>query len=178
MNHSEMIRNLRAEIAKLQQVLDLVLEHSSDAQEVRRPGRPKAAGNRETRVKPQGSSPKKRTMSAEGKARIAAAQKKRWAAQKASATDRTFAKKAIFAKRLSKTVSPKSARKPTPATAKKSTDAGKRGGSTQGIAQSLSTKRSASVTAGKTAMKKVAKKASQPVTKQQVPGRVEVQTAA
>ncbi len=177
MNHKEMIRSLRAEIAKLQQVLDLVLEHSSEAEEVRRPGRPKGTGNRAPSVKPEELSPNKRTMSAEGKARIAAAQKKRWAAQKAGSTSRVSPKKATPAKRTSKTIPPKSASKVAPATAKKS--AGKRAASAQTKAVTASAKRSLIVSARKNAVKKtVAKKTSQPATKQPVPAGAEGETAA
>ena len=82
MNQDEMIQSLRAEIAKLQRVLDPLLHQSSTADQVRRPGRPKGSGSKATSFNPEEFAPKKRTMSAEGKARIAAAQKKRWAVSK------------------------------------------------------------------------------------------------
>ena len=116
-------------------------------------------------------------MSPEGKARIAAAQKKRWAAQKATSSGRVPPKKAGSAKRTSKTVPPKSSRTVAPATAKKGT--GKRTGSTQATAITPSAKRSSMVSTRKNAVKKTAaKKASQPATNEPVPAGVEVTTAA
>ena len=131
MNQNEMIQGLRAEIAKLQRVLDLLLEQPSTP-EVRGPGRPKGSTNRATSFNPKEFAPKRRTMSAEGKARIAAAQKKRWAAQKGSAKTIAPAKKNASKAFASKAGSSKLAGKVAPATAKKSTGAGKRTGSAQG----------------------------------------------
>ena len=111
MNQNEMIQSLRAEIAKLERVLELLLDEPSASKEVRRPGRPKGSGNRATSFNPEEFAPKKRTMSAEGKARIAAAQKKRWAAQKSAPS--------------------KSANNATPAAARKGTTKGKRTGATR-----------------------------------------------
>lgn len=85
MNQDEMIQSLRDEITKLQRVLDLLLEGAGEVNEPRRPGRPKSSSNQFTSFNPEEFAPKKRTMSAEGKARIAEAQKKRWAAQKGAA---------------------------------------------------------------------------------------------
>jgi hypothetical protein len=68
------VSHIDSEIATLQQVRSLLAGGSSvSAQELIR----KAA--------PMTASPKKRTMSAEGRARIAAAQKRRWAALKKAA---------------------------------------------------------------------------------------------
>ena len=72
MNTHEIITTLDAEIARLQQVRVLLASSSAS----KRRGRPPASA-----VKPE----KKRTMSAAGRKRIAEAQRKRWAAQKATA---------------------------------------------------------------------------------------------
>jgi hypothetical protein len=64
MEFSKLLSDIDAEIARLQQARALL--SGSDVK--RKPGRPIKAAK-----------PKKRTMSAEGKARIAAAQKARWA---------------------------------------------------------------------------------------------------
>lgn len=165
MNQNEMIQSLRAEITKLQRVLELLLEQSSDVQEDRRPGRPKGSGNRATSFNPEEFAPKKRTMSAEGKARIAAAQKKRWAAQKAASPDRTAPRKAASTKRSSKTVLPNSANKVAPKVPKKSAGAGKRAGSAQAKTRVAPAKRT-TVVANKSAGKKtVAKKTSRHATR-------------
>ena len=91
-------------------------------------------------------------MSAEGKARIAAAQKKRWAAQKATP-----------AKHLSKTASPRLTGKVAPKTAKKSAGAGKRVGSTQGM--KVPAKRPTAVAKKGAAKKTVARKMTRPASK-------------
>ena len=153
MNQNEMIQSLRAEISKLQRVLDLLLEQTTETQPARRPGRPKGSANKATSFNPEEFAPKKRTMSADGKARIAAAQKKRWAVQKAVST-----------KRPGKTVSPKLAGKFAPKTAKKSAGAGKRAGSTQGKTQKVPAKRPTAV-AKKGVAKTVAKKMTRPASK-------------
>ena len=88
MNRNEVIGSIKAEIAKLQRVLDMLLEQPSEVVEARRPGRPKGSSNKATSFNPEELAPTKRTMSAEGKARIVAAQKKRWAAQKAAPAKR------------------------------------------------------------------------------------------
>ena len=154
MNQNEMIEGLRAEIAKLQRVLDLLLEQTTETEPVRRPGRPKGSAKKSTSFNPEEFAPKKRAMSAEGKARIVAAQKKRWAAQKAAST-----------KRPSKTVSPKSAGKVAPKSAKKSAGAGKRTGSTQAKTQTASAKRTTAVAKKGAAKKTVVKKATRPASK-------------
>ena len=149
-----MIQGLRAEINKLQRVLDLLLEQTTEPEPVRRPGRPKGSANKAISFNPEEFAPKKRTISAEGKARIAAAQKKRWAAQKATP-----------AKRPSKTVSPKLAGKVARKTAKKSAGAGKGTGSTQGKTQTVPAKRTTAVAKKGAAKKTVAKKATRPASK-------------
>ena len=88
MNRDKIAQSLRAEIAHLQRVLDLMEEVPNTAPERGGPGRPKGAAGRVASVKPEPPTPKKRVMSAEGKARIAAAQKKRWAkAKRATASN-------------------------------------------------------------------------------------------
>ncbi len=154
MNQNEMIQSLRAEIAKLQRVLDLLLEKTTDPEPVRRPGRPAGSSNKATSFNPEEFAPKKRTMSAEGKARIVAAQKKRWAVQKATP-----------AKRPSKTVPPKSASRSASAATKRNAGAGKGTGSTQAKTKSASAKRTAVVTKKNAGKKTVAQKTSRPATK-------------
>jgi hypothetical protein len=63
-----------AEIARLQQVRDAVSALETPTSMRRGPGRPPKAAST--------PKPKKRVMSAAARARIAAAQKKRWAAQR------------------------------------------------------------------------------------------------
>ena|SRR6187402_1748607 len=98
MNTNEILSVIDAEISKLQQARALLNGYSEPVAIKRGPGRPKKiAAPLEAVAKPvtprRGPGrPKKlvvpaiagvkRTMSAEGKARIAAAQKKRWAAAK------------------------------------------------------------------------------------------------
>jgi hypothetical protein len=135
-------------------VLVLLLEQTTEAEPVRRPGRPKGSANKATSFNPEEFAPKKRAMSAEGKARIAAAQKKRWAAQNAVST-----------KRPNKTVSPKLAGKVAPKTAKKSAGAGKRTGPTQGKTQTVPAKRSTAVAKKGAARKAIAKKMTRPASK-------------
>lgn len=85
MNIEEIVRQIDGEISKLQQAKGLLLGSDASAPAKRSAGRPKkAAVARILAVKPA-----KRVMSAEGKARIVAALKARWAkvhkAQKATA---------------------------------------------------------------------------------------------
>jgi len=74
MNTHEIITTLDTEIARLQRVRVLLASSSAS----KRRGRPSASA---VPFKPV----KKRTMSAAGRKRIAEAQRKRWAAQKATA---------------------------------------------------------------------------------------------
>ena len=175
MNQSEMIQSLRAEIAKLQRVLDLLVDQPTGADEGRRPGRPKGSGNQATSTNAEEFAPKKRTMSAEGKARIAAAQKKRWAAQKAAPPARIAPKKATSTQLTSQIVPPKSARKVAPATAKKSAGAGTRTGSTQKRAATVATRNTPTE---KTVAKNTTKPATKRAAKQVTPAGSEPQTAA
>ncbi len=80
---NEILEAIDAEIAKLQQVRAL-LAGSPDAISkietiTKRRGRPRGSA---TKAPASAKKPAKRTLSAEGKAKIAAAQKARWAAQK------------------------------------------------------------------------------------------------
>ena len=75
MNAIEIIRLIDAEIAKLQQARDLIAATGK-----RRPGRPKS-----TAVSIGKPKKKKRNLSPEGRARIVAALKARWAKQKKAA---------------------------------------------------------------------------------------------
>jgi hypothetical protein len=74
MNTSKLIEAIDEEISRLQQVRRLLSEGSSDAGAT--------VGAKAARKLPAA---KKRTMSPEARARISAAQKKRWAAQKKTA---------------------------------------------------------------------------------------------
>lgn len=74
MNTNEIIAAIDAEIAKLQQARSLLSGYSDPTPSVKKgPGRPKKAIS---------TKPVKRVLSPEAKARIAAGQKKRWAAHK------------------------------------------------------------------------------------------------
>ena len=77
MNTHEIVATLDAEIARLQQVRVLLAGSSAS----KRRGRPTASA---IPFKPI----KKRTISAAGRKRIAEAQRKRWAAQKAAARNK------------------------------------------------------------------------------------------
>jgi len=81
MNTSDIVLAIDAEIAQLQKVKALLT--GTDVTTKRKPGRP-AAPNKATRFNPVefAKKTKRRTMSAEGRAKIAAAQKARWAKSK------------------------------------------------------------------------------------------------
>jgi topoisomerase IA-like protein len=66
MDTSQLLSSIDSEISRLQQVRTLLAGQNGHVRPVRKPG-------------------KKRTMSAEGRARMAAAQRARWAKQKRSA---------------------------------------------------------------------------------------------
>ena len=72
------------EIARLQRARATLAGLGSTSNALtKRPGRPKGPTNKTAETSaPASNKPAKRMMTAEGKARIAAAQKKRWAAQK------------------------------------------------------------------------------------------------
>jgi hypothetical protein len=103
MNTSDIVLAIDAEIAQLQKVK--VLLTGTDLTTKRKPGRP-AAPNKATSFNPAefAKTAKRRTMSAEGRAKIAAAQKARWAkskrvAKKAARKAASIpAKKAVTAK--------------------------------------------------------------------------------
>ena len=78
MNTNEILSAIDAEISKLQQARAIFTSYTEPAAMKRGPGRPK-------KIATSAKAVSKRTMSAEGKARIAAAQKKRWAAAKKAA---------------------------------------------------------------------------------------------
>ena len=164
MTQQEMIQSLRAEIAKLQRVVDLLIDQPRVAEEVRRPGRPKGSGTRATGFNPEEFVPKRRTMSAEGRARIAAAQKKRWIEQRGLGAGRSALREAAATKRTGKKLESKSA-------AKKSWMAAKNAGSTQANSRSASAKRKAvpaKKSAGKSATKGSRKLATKRPAKQAV----------
>jgi hypothetical protein len=75
MNTTEILSAIDAEISKLQQARSILGTYTEPSALKRGPGRPKKTATPVAAVS-------KRVMSAEGKARIAAAQKKRWAAAK------------------------------------------------------------------------------------------------
>ena len=85
MDTASIIQEIDSEILRLEQVKAIL----SGTAAKRSPGRPKRA---QSVIKPVATEPIKRAMSAEGKARIAAAQKLRWA--KSKRADRKAAKKA------------------------------------------------------------------------------------
>jgi hypothetical protein len=91
MNTEVIIEQIDAEISKLQQAKALLTGATSPAK--RALGRPKASNEVS---KPVVSTTTKRVMSAEGKAKIAEAQKRRWA--KSKRADKKAAKKAATAK--------------------------------------------------------------------------------
>jgi hypothetical protein len=111
MNTNEILEAIDQEIFKLQQARALLADAS--AIQVAKPatgkrrGRPKGSVNKKAEVAaPVVVKPAKRTLTAEGKARIAAAQKARWAAQKKAN------------KSAAKTITPKPAKKAIPAAKK------------------------------------------------------------
>lgn len=159
-----MVQSLRAEIGKLQRVLDLLLDRPGEAAAARRTSAPEVSGDRAISSNPQQAAPKKRVMSPEGKARIAAAQKKRWAKQQDRAPGRSATRtQTASTKRSNKTVPPKPARNLASARAKKSTAAGKRTATTQAKTQTASPKRTA-VTEKKSARKTMAAKTEKKAT--------------
>ena len=97
MNINELVATLDTEIRRLTQIRDLLADvtdasslgvtqriatHSGISGEPRRRGRPKGSKNKATSFNPEEFATKRRTMSAAGKERIAAAQRARWAKQK------------------------------------------------------------------------------------------------
>jgi len=92
MNTEAIIEQIDAEISKLQQAKAL-LNGATSTPPKRTPGRPKTSNQV---AEPVVSTPTRRVMSSEGKAKIAEAQKKRWA--KSKRADRKAAKKAATSK--------------------------------------------------------------------------------
>ena len=120
MNRSDILQALDTEIAKLQQARTLLADAPDvlpEATAVRRgPGRPK--GSTKTAAKEtKAPAAKKRTMSAEGKARIAAAQKARWAKLHKATKSAATPKKATKKQSAKKAVVRRAVAKKTPATA-------------------------------------------------------------
>ena len=90
MNTNDIVLAIDAEISRLQQAKALLTETPSSTQAKRKPGRPVAASGsgKATSSKPPEfnvTSRKRRGMSDAGRARIAAAQKARWARFKKAA---------------------------------------------------------------------------------------------
>lgn len=134
MNTNEILEAIDQQITQLQKARELLAGANADAAAVattkqpakkspgKRRGSPKGSVNKKSvNVPPVVKKASKRTMSAEGKARIAAAQKARWAAQKkatapakpaakktakkAAKKTATATKKAVAVKRVSDTKS-------------------------------------------------------------------------
>jgi hypothetical protein len=82
MQTNEILEALDRQIAQLQQARALLTNQTSQLQTGKRRGRPKSSDSKTAKSVPAAAKTSKRTMSAEGKARIAAAQKARWAAKK------------------------------------------------------------------------------------------------
>ncbi len=116
MNTNELVAALDTEISRLIQIRDLLggvnggpsataiqraPAHSGNSSESKQLGRPKGSKNKATNSNPEEFATKRRTMSAVGKERIAAAQRARWAKLKgtdAAITSRPIAAKAAAAK--------------------------------------------------------------------------------
>ena len=117
MNRDEILAALNAEIDHLTAVRDL-MNGSSPAEAPRRPGRPKGSPAKAITLNSEEFvAKKKRTMSAEGKARVAEAQRKRWAAQKRKPAKKV-SKTSVKPVRKSASVAKKSTKRtarPTPA---------------------------------------------------------------
>lgn len=82
MNTEEILVAIDAQIVKLQQVRELIAGAKTVEASAPRRGRPKGSTNKTSAAPAKVA---RRVMSAEGKARIAAAQKARWAAQRKAA---------------------------------------------------------------------------------------------
>lgn len=79
MNPEEILKAIDAQIAQLQQARELIAGSATAEPVAPRRGRPKGSTNKTREAAAKAT---KRTMSAEARARIAAAQKRRWAKQK------------------------------------------------------------------------------------------------
>jgi hypothetical protein len=95
MNTRDILLVIDAEIAKLQQAKAILNEGSSGKRRPGRPAKPLSTGYNSVGVKTTALDQrlkKRRTISAAGRARIAAAQKARWATSKKAAEKATSAK--------------------------------------------------------------------------------------
>ena len=94
MQTNEILEAIDQQIAQLQQARAFLTNETSQLQTGKRRGRPKSSDRKTAKaIAPAAVKTSKRTMSEEGKARIAAAQKARWAAKK-NATKPAVAKSA------------------------------------------------------------------------------------
>jgi hypothetical protein len=124
MNLDRILSEIDLEISRLQQAKQLLSENSLAGSVVKRgPGRPPATAKAATKHTTSALiEPKRRTMSAAGRARIAAAQKARWAKTKRAAKKATkpaSSKKAAAkktSKRMGRPPLKKSAPSETPST--------------------------------------------------------------
>jgi hypothetical protein len=83
METNSILASIDQQIMKLQQARALLVTNPASERPIAHRGRPK--GSVTKKVTPATPTTAKRTLSAEGKARIAAAQKKRWASLKRAA---------------------------------------------------------------------------------------------
>jgi hypothetical protein len=114
MNTNEILEAIDQQITQLQKARELLAGAAADAPAIattqsakkspaKRRGRPKGSTNKKPEaIVPAAKKAGKRTMSAEGKARIAAAQKARWAAQKKASVPAKPAAKKTAAKTVKK----------------------------------------------------------------------------
>jgi hypothetical protein len=83
MQTNKILEAIDQQISQLQQARALLTNQASQLQTGKRRGRPKSSDSKTAKANaPAAVKTAKRTMSAEGRARIAAAQKARWAAKK------------------------------------------------------------------------------------------------
>ena len=95
MNTRDILLAIDAEIAKLQQAKAILNEGSTGKRRPGRPAKPLSTGHNSAGVKTAALDQRRktrRTISAAGRARIAAAQKARWATSKKAAEQATSAK--------------------------------------------------------------------------------------
>jgi hypothetical protein len=116
MQTNEILEAIDQKISQLQQARALLTNQASQLQTGKRRGRPKSSDSKTAKSIPAAAKTAKRTMSAEGKARIAAAQKARWAAKK-KATKSAVTKSAPAAARKTIKSAPKQAKKSAKKTA-------------------------------------------------------------
>ena len=123
MQISEIISALNEEISRLEQVRDLLSNETTSGQTGKRRGRPKGSVNKTRAAKEEKDQPSpKRQMSEAGRARIAAAQKKRWAvAKQADKPESSSARKSAGGKKAAKVGRPAKGSKKASASEKKST---------------------------------------------------------